>query len=1071
MHKSSLITAAMILAVATAATASIRAEDQTESPSSRPPVAGEPGGAKAVRSARAATVKNFQIDAPRLARALIQLTEQSGLQLIYPAGDKITDLPAKPLKGRFTTEDALKQLLEDTGLEYEFIDARTISIVDPKKKPAARNTPVEEGGSSALVKLAQNMGAPDVGHAFSGDTSGATAAGLQEDEDSPGGAGEVARHVLQEIVVTGSRIKREQIEGPAPVTVITSEEMARQGFTTAYEALATLTQQTGTVTTQVTPTAATPNAAALNLRGLGPGRVLVLFNGHRAADYPLPFEGRSNIVNLRAIPVAALERVEILSGGASAIYGSDAVSGVVNFIMRDHFDGIAVDARLGGTSHGDAQSQRAQLTGGINGSAFKAVYAFEYLHREPLFALDSPFIDSLARDPTGIGASSLPVNILYSVLGGQLIDPTPAVCEQYGPDVSLQEFAGLGSTCGDPTGPAQFTIRNETRDLSGFFNSTYDFGDGLQAFGSLSLWYSRSGLHTPGPSWSPPEQIIFDAANFDYLIPQRFFTLAETTRDPNIEFDEFAWDTAVGLRGKLFDRRYDWELTYHHSGYEARRDTRELLAQAVSDYFLGAPSPGPDPLGLGAPVYEGVRRDRLLQPVSPADYDSLSAMDRTRADSSNDQLSAVFTGKAFQLPAGAVEFAGVLELATQQYDIRLDPGVASGRFHGVNNAFPGGGDRDRYAAGIELAVPLAQSVRLTMAGRYDRYNDVTDVDDAITYNAGLEFRPVKNLLLRAAYATSFRAPDMQFVFAGASTTSQGFLDVLRCRRDFGVTDLGQCTSPQASLVGQFISRGNTTLREEKGRSWTAGLVWNVGAGVDVSVDYYDIRLKNLVDDLSTDYILRTEADCRLGSTLTGQAVDPGSALCQFIGGLVTRHVPSGVGADTIDYITAVTAEPINRALLSTSGIDATFRYQLETSRLGKFFYKLGWTHVLTEDRQEFAADPAQPFRDDPTNRNLRSRINTSLSWQLGAFSQTLFADIQGSRPRFSGGGRTHSFKVFNYTASYDLTRSLNVGLIVDNLFDTDPRIDSTFSSYPYFYSSNVNPYGREIFVEARYRFR
>ena len=139
---------------------------------------------------------------------------------------------------------------------------------------------------------------------------------------------------LDKVTVTGSRIKRAQVEGPAPVTVITAADIERQGFATVFDALNSLTQNTASIQNELNQNGFTPNASFLNLRGLGPGYQLVLINGRRAADYPLPYNSQSNAVNLANIPAAALERVEVLTGGASAIYGSDAVAGVVNLIMK-----------------------------------------------------------------------------------------------------------------------------------------------------------------------------------------------------------------------------------------------------------------------------------------------------------------------------------------------------------------------------------------------------------------------------------------------------------------------------------------------------------------------------------------------------------------------------------------------------------------------------------------------------------------------------------------------------------------------------------------------------------------
>src|SRR5688572_18051547 len=157
---------------------------------------------------------------------------------------------------------------------------------------------------------------------------------------------------LDEVIVTGSRIARSEIEGPAPVVVVTAEDIEKQGYTTVYDALNSLTQFTGSVQNEFNQNGFTPNANFVNLRGLGPGYNLVLVNGRRAADYPLPYNSESNAVNLGNIPAAAIERIEVLTGGASAIYGSDAVAGVVNIILKQNYSGDEVSARIGTSERG-----------------------------------------------------------------------------------------------------------------------------------------------------------------------------------------------------------------------------------------------------------------------------------------------------------------------------------------------------------------------------------------------------------------------------------------------------------------------------------------------------------------------------------------------------------------------------------------------------------------------------------------------------------------------------------------------------------------------------------------------
>lgn len=399
---------------------------------------------------------------------------------------------------------------------------------------------------------------------------------------------------MLEVIVVGSRIKRTESEGPAPVTTITREQMDREGFTTVYEALYSLTQSTGSdVAGQVLAGSGSPtaNASTVDLRGLGPGRTLVLFNGRRAADYPLPFNGVSNLVNLNAIPVAALERIEVLSSGASAIYGSDAVAGVINFVMRDHFDGIEISARGGQLYDGGGDSERVQLTGGWNGESFRGVYALEYLNRDPVFALDNRHYDSLRDDRTGNGFTANLVSRLTTVdlatFAFANLAATAAGCQRFGSsaDVYSGQTSGIGNAlspagpvCGSVDGLAQRTTRNETEAVSAFFNSSYDLTDSVQAFGTLSVWQSASGNTPQLPVWGGPNGVgaVLDVGpnaggGALLLVPGRFFQLSETGREPKQEFDERASDAVLGLRGRFGSSTWDWELAYHRSAYKVDR--------------------------------------------------------------------------------------------------------------------------------------------------------------------------------------------------------------------------------------------------------------------------------------------------------------------------------------------------------------------------------------------------------------------------------------------------------------------------------------------------------------------
>jgi outer membrane receptor for ferrienterochelin and colicin len=172
------------------------------------------------------------------------------------------------------------------------------------------------------------------------------------------GSGFLPVQQLDAVQVTGSRIPRAQVEGPAPITVINAEQIRSSGFTSVPDVLRAMTQNGGETQSQQSSSGAdfSPGAQQVDLRGLGPNHTLVLVNGRRIADFPMPFKGRSNFTDVSNIPLGMIERIEVLTGSASAIYGSDAIAGVVNFILKKKADGTTIDMRMGTTTEGGGES-------------------------------------------------------------------------------------------------------------------------------------------------------------------------------------------------------------------------------------------------------------------------------------------------------------------------------------------------------------------------------------------------------------------------------------------------------------------------------------------------------------------------------------------------------------------------------------------------------------------------------------------------------------------------------------------------------------------------------------------
>ncbi|WP_235568645.1 MULTISPECIES: TonB-dependent receptor [unclassified Lysobacter] len=917
--------------------------------------------------------------------------------------------------------------------------------------------------------------------------SAAGTAGAQDTSTPPPPASKSDATDVQGVVVTGSRIKRAEIEGPAPVTVISAADIERQGFTTVYEALNTLTQFSGSVQNELNQSGFTPNASVLNLRGLGPEHVLTLINGHRVADYPRPYNSQSNVVNLNAIPAAAIERIEVLTSGASAIYGSDAISGVVNVILKSNYEGNEVQVRVGTTTRGGGDTGDVQWIGGRVGDNWSLTYAFEYLTREPIFASQREFMDSYRDDPSTDNPSpviGLRIRNRSRVISGtsQYVLPGGlAVCDQfkdferYPVNAALNPSVVVGNSCGYWSFPATQQIRNSRSDLSGYVRGTWDFANGMQMYGSLTAWSSEAKAASSTQFWQSPLFVdpVFNVANglpaASILDMQRIITPSEIGgRDvQQTKFKENSYNFDIGLSGTALGDKFDWDVYYSRSEYTSKSDQPRLKAKAINDWFLG-PRIGTTP---GNRAIYNFNQARYLRPLTPEEFASLSTVAKAKAKSQADTVNLTFAGDLFELPAGPLGFATVLEAARQEYSLNPDrrtlPGADPNEaIYNLTDTI-GGGKRSRYAAGVEFSVPIVDTLKAQLAGRYDKYDDRTDTGGAFTYNLGLEYRPVSNLLLRGSYGTTFRAPDMHYLYAGTSGFFTTYFDEFACRRDgFQVADCNNNATYNYSAAG--VRSGNLELEEETGKSWTAGVVWDIIDNLSVSADYYSVELENIIGD-DVERLLNDEASCRLGVDRSGATVNPGSAICVDALSRITRGAP--IVGPGLGNIATLTTAPRNLQLLETNGIDARVRYRIDTDRLGDFRFELGWTHVLSQKRQDFAADPVEEYRDDRKNHDFRSRANFTTSWSKQDWSANIYGTRWGSLPDWEESGRRIApYFLWNVNVSKKITNKATLGFFVNNVFDKlHPRDDSHFS-YPYFWSA-YSPIGREVFLQFDYKFQ
>lgn len=946
--------------------------------------------------------------------------------------------------------------------------------------------------------------APVAGMAFAQDT-GNTSAAAQSSQQDPTN--------LDKVSVVGSRIKRANIEGPAPVTVISREDFQREGLETVADVLETLTQNTTvSFTGDLAVTGFTPNAQVVNLRALGPGYTLTLINGRRPAQYPQPYNRDNNVVNVGAIPTAMVERIEILTGGASAIYGSDAVAGVVNVVLRESFDGNLARLQVGTTAEGGGDSVTLEYTGGKTTDRSSTVYGFQYRATEPVFASQRDFLADTRNGPLGPNftnpALALAVLRFTPRTGGistSVYYPGQEVCDRFG--YTTRTTAARGTYCGGFTQPAARSISNKQESYAGRVYTTFDVTDNTQIFGGLNIYQLDAKASAGTEFWSTSNNTFlrtqddravngyFDPQFNDFVFLQRVFNPFELggNEAASTVFKETTYDIIAGARGTFFDR-FDWEAAASHGKYDYEQDRPRLLAQAVDNYFLGpvegyrlAPNTG----GLMYPVRR-LNLARWNQPITPEQYRAFSTRVINEGETTASQANFTVSGDLFDLPAGSVGFAGVLEYARQTVDLRSDPRTNplrprdAGSVYNLVSSGRTVGDRDRMAVGAEFSVPLFESLSMSAAARYDKYDDITAVDDAVTYQLGLEYRPFDSLLLRSSYATSFRAPDMQLVYAEGAASFSGILDQYACRSGTGVAEgRGPRTIPQCNVTGdptiyttQTTIAGNPLLEEESGESFTAGFVWDMTDSLSLTTDYYRIKLEDQALQLTAGTLLANEANCRLGTYPDGRPYENAatSAYCQNVFNLVSRQ-----GGQTTAPVTRINSAYINAALTDTSGIDATLKYQLDTDSLGRFNLDLGYSLMLTNKFKQFESDTLVDFRDRLAN-DTRSRVRGSVTWSRDDWSATVFGTRYGTV--FSAAGvdgtntagetyprRLKPYMLYNMSVSKRFSPDVSATFSVINVTNNQYRYDASNTGYPFFeYYLGADPLGRRYQLSVSYKF-
>ncbi|WP_447751474.1 TonB-dependent receptor plug domain-containing protein [Sphingopyxis fribergensis] len=885
----------------------------------------------------------------------------------------------------------------------------------------------------------------------------------------------------QEIIVTGSRIPTIRDEGPSPVTTIDSDTIRANGYTSVPELLAAMTQNSGETQSPQSGSSSdfTPGAQQVDLRGLGPNHTLVLINGRRIADFPLPYIGRSNFTDISNIPVSLIDKVEILSGAASAIYGSDAIAGVVNFKMKEKLDGITLDYRHGRTQHGGGLSHRFTATGGWSTDRFSITGGVEYLDQRPLWAYQRGIQDSTDDQPGGgdprrtflrrnmddevyIDPGADTCAALSYLNGGSTFYASRPNWGYY--DDELEDY-GPGFYCGSKTSIGYGTIVSGRKGFNSFGTMSYELSDNAKLFTDFQFGISKVRLMYDVTQWS--YESSSSSANNSFFNEHplvnsldewtRQFTPEETGGLEMQRSKQTTYSITPGIRGN-FGNAWNYELSFNYSRYKSIVRWPQIIASKANDLYLGTQT---RTLEDGTPVFNA-DPERFYRPLTRAEYESISADTVYKPVSWTSNLQATISnGELFQLPAGPVGFAAVAEYGKQGYNLHPDPLALTDYYYSWKDS-DGAGKRSHAALGGELRVPVLDFVTLTGAGRYDTFGFAGRDVGKFTYNGGIEVRPMDSLLFRAAYGTAFRAPDLHYVFTGPGNVERSVNDYYACRQDDPDAGFSDCDDYDTGIVAQRT--GNRDLKAETGKSLTAGFVFSPSHRLSVSVDYFRVTLDNQVDDLSVDTLARDEADCRpdgRGET----ALDPNSPTCLDALARIRRFT----GGPSSGDIEAISVNPINIAREKTSGIDVAFRGSLPTS-FGDFTLSLAHSHVFKHSFQQYPGDPIENKLAADSGYYLpRDKSNGSITWASGGAQFTFSGTRLGKLPNYDEDAFIKASYLFNATLQYDFTDHMRGSLTVRNLFDTNPVKDPTWTGYPYYNTSWFDSVGRSVFLQLTYK--
>jgi outer membrane receptor protein involved in Fe transport len=887
----------------------------------------------------------------------------------------------------------------------------------------------------------------------------------------------------QTVTVTGTRIRRVDQETASPVFVMDQAAIESSGVATLGELLMKVPSISGAATNPQVNNGGGTGESNVELRGLGAQRTLVLLNGRRIN---ILGNTTTSAVDINMIPVNAISRVEVLKEGAGAVYGSDAIAGVVNFITRTDVDGVEFNAETGQTGKSDGSHYNGGLLIGTNTEKMQLLIAANYNKQKSVSAADrdfSKFALYLYGGAVSQGGSSRTPN-------GRIRVPGAGGCTSQTRIAGASGAAVGDYRCFDTTTdlynyqPLNLLMTPQERG-SLFTQFNYDITDSFSAYTEVLFTHTTSGFQLAALPFDAVADDTIIAADSVYNVFGTNFGGVEGDF-PNFQSrlvslgtrrsDTGTNDALVnaGLKGKILDTGWEWDTNFSFSRKDQDSNIdgyllKPSLAQALGPSFIDGTG-----AHCGAPgaVITGCTPINMFNTEDPAQVallDAISSNYRNNYKFRGKGFAANLNGKVFTLPAGDVQLAVGFEYRDQEGTFNNDvltrgqaPLFLScllAQETCTGNSFAKYNTKEYYAevfAPLLADMPGVHALNVNLGIRRSDYSKAT-IGKSTNAEFKVEYRPVADLLVRGAYAEVFRAPtisDLSFSPTQDSPTFndpcthlvQGDVDAnpnlaLAC---VGVPRDGSFEQPNSQITGLIV--GSQDLKPETGDVTTFGLVYDSSQirGLSATIDFWKYKLDDLITALDPNFAVT-------------QCVNTGNPdFC----GLEFRY-PTLTTTGTVSNnagLFKVFQEPIvNLGKLKTDGIDFGVKYALRQTSIGSFNFSLDITHINSYENTpapgaapiEIAGTFDKQFGNYAKNRGL-----LGIGWALAGFdglvSVRYIGDLQVTDP---DGGipdapalKVPSFTYFDLTVGYTLPTKTRIQVGAINIADKQP---------PLMYQNNV----------------